>query len=56
MRVNFSASWIFQGWITHFVLALCTQVSLLTMFFANDYNTPNFVFEFNGIIIGKPGI
>lgn len=29
MRVNFSASWIFQGWITHFVLALCTQVGLL---------------------------
>ncbi|KAK2870007.1 hypothetical protein Q8A67_024399 [Cirrhinus molitorella] len=26
MRVNFSASWIFQGWITHyFVLALCMQ-------------------------------
>lgn len=36
MRVIFSASWIFQGWITHFVLALCTQVSLPTIFQINQ--------------------
>ncbi|XP_073719794.1 tumor necrosis factor receptor superfamily member 11A [Misgurnus anguillicaudatus] len=28
MRLNFSASWIFQGWITHLVFALCTQTGL----------------------------
>lgn len=32
MRVIFSASWIFQGWITHFVLALCTQVCFCKWF------------------------
>lgn len=48
MRVNFSASWIFQGWITHFVLALWTQVC----FFANDSCKPNFIFEFHGMLLG----
>ncbi|XP_016350752.1 tumor necrosis factor receptor superfamily member 11A-like [Sinocyclocheilus anshuiensis] len=37
MRVNFSASWIFQGWITHFVLALCTQAGLAISCQQNEY-------------------
>lgn len=37
MRVNFSASWIFQGWITHFVLALCTQEGLAISCQQNEY-------------------
>lgn len=37
MRVNFSASWIFQGWITHFVLALCTQAGLAKSCQQNEY-------------------
>ncbi|XP_042570207.1 tumor necrosis factor receptor superfamily member 11A isoform X1 [Cyprinus carpio] len=37
MRVNFSASWIFQGWITHFVLALCTQAGLAISCQLNEY-------------------
>lgn len=37
MRVNFSASWIFQGWITHFVLALWTQAGLAINCQQNEY-------------------
>lgn len=51
MRVIFSASWIFQGWITHFVLALCTQVCFCewTLFFNLHRITTNVEF----IITGK---
>ncbi|XP_067290479.1 tumor necrosis factor receptor superfamily member 11A [Pseudorasbora parva] len=37
MRVIFSASWIFQGWITHLVLALCTQAGLAISCQQNEY-------------------
>lgn len=37
MRVIFSASWIFQGWITYFVLALWTQTGQAISCQQNEY-------------------
>ncbi|KAI7792782.1 putative tumor necrosis factor receptor superfamily member 11A-like, partial [Triplophysa rosa] len=45
-RLDFSASWIFQGWITHLVLALCTQTGL-----AKTCRHPEY--EHNGVCCSK---
>ncbi|XP_051970774.1 tumor necrosis factor receptor superfamily member 11A-like [Xyrauchen texanus] len=37
MRVIFSANWIFQGWITHLVLALCSQAGLAINCLQGEY-------------------
>ncbi|XP_051969282.1 tumor necrosis factor receptor superfamily member 11A [Xyrauchen texanus] len=37
MRVIFSTSWIFQGWITHFILALLSQTGLVISCLQYEY-------------------